>query len=123
MMASKERHTLTNVSSARVEALTRKTAVLTENWQRARKARLKEQLAVNTELKRRWLEFDHREAQQVRVATSEAAASRHSQQQGNPIKALIRAVEITVNNALTSIIPHSVSNVWQATKRIEAAAK
>jgi hypothetical protein len=104
MMASKDRHTLTNANSVRIEALARKTEALTENWQRAREARLKEQLAVNTELKRRWLEFDHNQAQKVRVATSKTTSSRRSPQRGNPLKALIRAVEIPVNNALAYLV-------------------
>ena len=103
-MASKEGATLTNVKSARVEALARKTELLTENWQRARKAQMQEQLAVNTELKRRWLGLDHREAQQVRVPTSEAASARRSQRRGTQFKALITAAEIRVNNALAYII-------------------
>jgi hypothetical protein len=55
-MASKERLNLTSIKRERFEALARKTTVLIEDWRRARGVRLAEQLAVNNEVKQRWLE-------------------------------------------------------------------
>lgn len=103
-MASNDGSTLPNVKRAQVAARARKTQVLTENWQRKRQASLKAQLAVNTELKQRWLELDHREAQQVRVAMSEATESRPSPPRGTRLNALLAAASTRVNTALTYLV-------------------
>ena len=55
-MASKERYNLTSLKQERFEALARKAKVLMQGWRRERGARLAAQLAVNNEVKQRWLE-------------------------------------------------------------------
>jgi len=64
-MASKERHNLTSLNHERVAALARKTTVLMEDWRRERGARLAAQLAVNTEIKQRWLDSNLGAARQT----------------------------------------------------------
>ncbi len=102
-MASQERHNLTSFKSEGVEALARKTEALTESWQRERRARLLGQLAVNAEIKQRWLEPHHPEALQARVTTGSATVSRYFQPRGSPFKALLAAGKKPVNNALAYI--------------------
>ena len=55
-MASKERLNLANLKRERFEALARKATVLMEGWRRERGVRLAKQLALNIEVKQRWLE-------------------------------------------------------------------
>jgi hypothetical protein len=55
IMASRERRNLTSIQRARFETLARKAEVLMEGWRRERGARLAAQLAINTEIKQRWL--------------------------------------------------------------------
>ena len=61
-MASKESRNLTSIQRELVEALARKAKVLMEDWRRVRGARLAQQLAINTEVKQRWLESNPIEA-------------------------------------------------------------
>ena len=63
-MTSKERLNLTSIKRARFEALARKAEVLMEGWRRERGARLAAQLAVNNEVKQRWLGSNPSEARQ-----------------------------------------------------------
>ena len=71
-MASKERLDRTSVNSERYEALARKAKELMEGWQRERGERLTEQLAVNIEIKKRWLEYHRIEARQRRMVNGGA---------------------------------------------------
>ena len=103
-MASQERCNLTSFQSEGVEALACKTDVLTERWQRERRARLLGQLAVNAEIKQRWLEPHHPEAQQARVTTGSATVSRPFQQRSSPFKALLALGKKPVNNALAYVV-------------------
>lgn len=65
-MASIERRNLTSLKHERFAALARKTTVLMEAWRRQREAGLAAQLAVNTEIKQRWLESESSEARHRR---------------------------------------------------------
>ena len=103
-MASKERLYSTSVKSERVEVSTSKTAVLMEGWRRERSARMAAQLAVNAEIKQRWLKSESIEAPPDRVATGPATFSRQPQRRGAPFKALLTALEIPVNQALAYVI-------------------
>ena len=74
-MANKERLNLTSFKRERFEALARKATVLMEGWRRERGVRLTKQLAVNNEVKQRWLESYPIEARQGRGANGGAMPS------------------------------------------------
>ncbi len=74
-MASKERLNLASFKRERFEVLARKATVLMKGWRRERGARLTKQLAVNSEVKQRWLESCPIEARQGWVANGGAIPS------------------------------------------------
>ena len=61
-MASRERLNLASSKRERFEALACKATVLMEGWRRERGVRLAKQLALNIEVKQRWLESNLIEA-------------------------------------------------------------
>ena len=103
-MANQERYKLMSGKRARIEALARKTEMLTESWQREQGVRLLGQLAVNAEIKQRWSEPPHLTPPQTHVATGSAALSSPFQQRGSPLQALLAAGQTPVHNALAYIV-------------------
>ena len=103
-MASRERSHLTNVNHVRRAALASKTARLRESWQCERRARLLAQLAVNAEIKQRWVEPHYAVTPQTRVVTGGPTATSQFQPRTAPFKALFEAGKISVMNALAYLV-------------------
>lgn len=100
-MASKNQPGINNVRSM---ALASKTDLLRESWQRQRRARLLEQLAMNAEIKQRWVETHYAEPLQARVGTGGNAASNQTQPRDDPFRAVLTAGKTTANKALAYIV-------------------
>lgn len=100
-MASKNQPGINNVRSV---ALASQADILRESWQRQRRARLLEQLAVNAEINQRWVETHYAEPLQARVFTGGTTASHQLQPPEALFKAVLKAGKTSAHSVLAYLV-------------------